>query len=111
MAGIERVRLYEERGEGIFLQADDGPVWGLYGPTGQHRFDFDAPEWINGGWSPDGDYMHAEWEVRPYKTRGLTLVAAWTRLWKLGIVLPIPGPAAANYLGVPGTDVYDDDET
>jgi len=88
----------------VCLQADDGPVWCLVGPLLEHTFDFDAPAWLDSIWSPDEDFLRAEWEQRSGRTRGLTLAAAWTRQHGLGIVVDLPGPAAAHYLAAPGKD-------
>ena len=101
---IQRIALYEHDGEGVYLQADDGPVWHLVGPFPEHTFDLDAPAWLGGTWSPNEDYLRSEWEQRSGRTRGLTLVAAWTRQHGLGIVLALPGRAAAYDLGVPSSD-------
>lgn len=107
----DRIALYEDDGSGAYIQADNGPVWALEGRIGEGRFYVDAPEWVEGNWSPDDDYMRRDWERRGGGLRGLTLVAAWTRQHKLAVVVPYPGPAAADYLGVLSAEAVREDDT
>ena len=62
---IQRIALYERDGEGVYLQADNGPVWCLVGLFLEHTFDFDAPAWLGGTRTPDKDFLRPEWSNGP----------------------------------------------